>query len=107
MLGAAVVLLFVGSGEASAVDVQHGIGFTKGCTSPTAVGQPYTCAFSVQNILDVAARHVDDEQLDRHGACGRRGCGGRDEHSSVGAGHDADGAAESGSERRDVYGREW
>ena len=35
-------------------EVQHGIGFLKGCTSPTAVGQPYTCAFSVQNVLDEA-----------------------------------------------------
>ena len=60
VLGAAVVLLVVGSGEASAQEVQHGIGFLKGCTSPTAVGQPYTCAFSVQNVLDEANDTFDD-----------------------------------------------
>src|SRR5262245_49106386 len=35
-------------------DVQHGISFTKGCTSPTAIGAPYSCSFSVQNNVDEA-----------------------------------------------------
>ena len=50
-----VALLTLGVSSASAVDnVQHGIGFTKGCASPTAIGQPYTCSFGVQNVLDEA-----------------------------------------------------
>src|SRR5580765_2458529 len=54
VVGAVAVLLVVGSGGASAADVQHGIGFTKGCASPTAIGQPYTCSFGVTNVLDGA-----------------------------------------------------
>src|SRR5580765_2591707 len=54
VVGAVAVLLVVGSGGASAADVQHGVGFTKGCASPTAIGQPYTCSFSVRNIVDEA-----------------------------------------------------
>ena len=53
VVGAFAVLLVM-SGGASAVDVQHGIGLTKGCSSPTKVGDPYTCAFSVRNVLDEA-----------------------------------------------------
>ena len=50
-----VALLTLGVSSASAVDnVQHGIGFTKGCASPTAIGQPYTCSFGVRNVLDEA-----------------------------------------------------
>ena len=50
-----VALLTLGVSSASAVDnVQHGIGFTKGCASPTTIGQPYTCSFGVQNVLDEA-----------------------------------------------------
>ena len=33
---------------------QHGISFTKGCVSPTQIGQPYTCAYSIRNIIDDA-----------------------------------------------------
>jgi hypothetical protein len=33
---------------------QHGISFTKGCASPTAVAAPYSCSYTVQNILDEA-----------------------------------------------------
>src|SRR2546427_202665 len=32
----------------------HGIGFAKGCVSPTNVGAPYSCAFAVQNSIDEA-----------------------------------------------------
>src|SRR5262249_8496617 len=35
-------------------NVQHGIGFTKGCDSPTAIGQPYSCSFTVRNVVDEA-----------------------------------------------------
>jgi hypothetical protein len=30
----------------------HGIGFVKGCNSPTVVGQPYICTFSAINTVD-------------------------------------------------------
>jgi len=29
--------------------VQHGIGVTKGCSSPTRVGDPYGCTYTVLN----------------------------------------------------------
>jgi hypothetical protein len=45
--------LIVGPG-ALAADVTHGIAFTKGCSSPTVVGQPYSCSYTVQNIVDDA-----------------------------------------------------
>jgi hypothetical protein len=44
----------VGSGAVLADDVTHGIGFTKGCTSPTKIGDPYTCSYTVRNNLDDA-----------------------------------------------------
>ena len=50
---AATVLTF-GLTGASSADVQHGIGLTKGCASPTKIGDPYTCAYTVRNILDEA-----------------------------------------------------
>src|SRR4051794_35777125 len=34
--------------------VQHGISVSKGCTSPTKIGDPYTCNYIVRNILDEA-----------------------------------------------------
>jgi hypothetical protein len=37
-----------------AADVQHGIGFTKGCASPAKVGDPYTCTWTIRNVLDDA-----------------------------------------------------
>jgi hypothetical protein len=50
-----------GSGSSTAVGpgtplpaLQHGIGFTKGCESPTAVGNPYLCSYTIQNVLDGA-----------------------------------------------------
>jgi hypothetical protein len=45
------------SGTASAAPrdpVNHGISFTKGCSSPTAVGNPYTCTYSIRNSVDDA-----------------------------------------------------
>ena len=62
-LGTGALLLVLGvtagiiasSGLAvTAVDVQHGIGFTKGCASPTTVYQPYSCTFSIRNSIDEA-----------------------------------------------------
>src|SRR5262245_10414517 len=46
--------MLVVAGGAGAADVQHGISFTKGCSSPTAIGSPYSCSFSVQNNIDEA-----------------------------------------------------
>src|SRR5580765_3773913 len=54
-VGAAVTaMLAFGVVGASAVDVQHGIGFTKGCSSPTAIGAAYSCSYSVRNVTDEA-----------------------------------------------------
>src|SRR5215471_9495950 len=53
-LGALVAFLIVSSGASSQPAPQHGIGLTKGCTSPTKVGDPYSCTFTVRNVLDEA-----------------------------------------------------
>jgi hypothetical protein len=53
-LGVFVTLLVVGTSGASAADVTHGIGFTKGCSSPTQVGAPYSCSWTIRNNLDDA-----------------------------------------------------
>jgi phosphoheptose isomerase len=39
---------------ATVPDPQHGISFTKGCASPTQIGQPYSCTYSVRNNVDEA-----------------------------------------------------
>src|SRR5215212_7665353 len=44
----------IGVSGAAAADVNHGIGFTKGCTSPTKIGDPYSCSFTIRNVLDAA-----------------------------------------------------
>ena len=49
-----LVALTVSPGIALAHDVKHGIGFTKGCTSPTKIGDPYACSYTVRNNLDDA-----------------------------------------------------
>ena len=46
--------LLVGVGDAAATDVLHGIAFTKGCASPTNIGDPYACAYTVRNVIDEA-----------------------------------------------------
>ena len=51
---AALIALAVAPAAVLADDVQHGIGLTKGCASPVKIGDPYTCAYSVRNILDEA-----------------------------------------------------
>ena len=38
--------------SASPPALQHGIGFTKGCESPTHVGGQYLCSYTIQNALD-------------------------------------------------------
>src|SRR4051812_8378594 len=44
----------MGGGAAFALDVQHGIVVTKGCVSPTQIGQPYSCSYTVRNSNDDA-----------------------------------------------------
>ena len=54
LLVAAVAIigaLLVWSPWAGAVTFVHGIGFSKGCDTPTNVGDPYQCTFSVQNSI--------------------------------------------------------
>lgn len=48
------VLALGGARSAPAAPVNHGIAFTKGCMSPTPVGQPYTCTYSIRNNVDEA-----------------------------------------------------
>ena len=38
----------------AANDVQHGIGLTKGCNSPTQINDPYVCTYAIFNIFDQA-----------------------------------------------------
>ena len=65
--------MIVGSASAVvAADVQHGISFTKGCASPTQIGQPYTCTYSIRNNIDEAQDTLDDHRPERHGAERRR-----------------------------------
>ena len=52
---ALTVGVIFGIGFATAADpINHGISFTKGCASPTNVGQPYNCTYTVRNNLDDA-----------------------------------------------------
>src|SRR5450759_1433804 len=54
LAAAALVALAIGPTAVRAVDVQHGIGLTKGCTSPTKIGDPYACSYTIHNVLDDA-----------------------------------------------------
>ena len=40
-------------------DPQHGISFSKGCTSPREFGEPYRCSYSVSNQLDAVNQAHD------------------------------------------------
>ena len=52
---ALTVGVVLGIGYATAADpVNHGISVTKGCSSPTSVGQPYSCTYSIRNNIDDA-----------------------------------------------------
>src|SRR5215471_14088696 len=63
-MAVAVVALIMMSGTASAQPaVQHGIGLTKGCTSPTKVGDAYTCTWTIKNVLDEAQDTLTANQL--------------------------------------------
>jgi hypothetical protein len=63
-LGVVAAFLTVGSSGALAQSqVQHGIGFTKGCASPTKVGDPYTCTYTIRNVLDEAQDTLTISQI--------------------------------------------
>ena len=46
LVAALSTLLFVGAGSAAAT---HGIGFQKGCNSPTKIGDPVVCHYTITN----------------------------------------------------------
>src|SRR3954451_14382565 len=46
------VLLGLGVGGAQAALGQHGIAFVKGCDSPTNIGDPYNCSYTILNVVD-------------------------------------------------------
>src|SRR5262245_7437477 len=50
----AVLIVVAGSGLADTFPAQHGITLSKGCASPTSIGAPYTCAYTVFNTSDDA-----------------------------------------------------
>src|SRR5215203_4203317 len=59
LLAVGAVALIVGAtlgiSFATAADpVGHGLSFTKGCASPTVVGQPYSCTYTVRNNVEDA-----------------------------------------------------
>jgi hypothetical protein len=55
LFGLAVAAVFAMSLTGSAFAApQHGISFTKGCSSPTFVGAPYSCSYTVRNNVDEA-----------------------------------------------------
>jgi hypothetical protein len=54
VFAALVFALLVLPGSASALDVVHGIGFTKTCLSPTNIGAQYQCSYAVENNIDEA-----------------------------------------------------
>jgi hypothetical protein len=54
-LVAVAVTLTIGAATGTAQGpVNHGISFTKGCASPTQVGQPYSCTYTIRNGVDDA-----------------------------------------------------
>src|SRR5262245_65771102 len=52
--GVMAVCLAVVVGPAMAVDVQHGISVTKGCSSAVTIVSAYSCTYSVRNNIDEA-----------------------------------------------------
>ncbi len=48
------------AGAQSSTDGLHGIGFSKGCTTPSYVNQEYKCAYSVANTIDTGNNTVAD-----------------------------------------------
>jgi hypothetical protein len=63
---AVLALSFVFVGSAAAQDPEHGIVFTKGCDSPTAIGEPYTCSYTIRNAVDEAGDTLTVSSLVDH-----------------------------------------
>jgi hypothetical protein len=57
-----LLVLAIGA-PAALADVQHGISFTKGCTSPTEVGDPYSCTYTAGNNVDDAQDTLTIKQI--------------------------------------------
>src|SRR5215217_1604116 len=53
-LAVAATVFGVGAFAAPGDPVQHGIALTKGCVSPTKIGDPYACTYTIQNNVDDA-----------------------------------------------------
>jgi uncharacterized repeat protein (TIGR01451 family) len=53
-VGACVLMLAAASAPIALADVAHGISFSTSCLSPTAIGSPVLCGYTVQNIADDA-----------------------------------------------------
>src|SRR5262245_9057783 len=51
---AAVSSLSLVLGASAQAAVVHEIGFTKGCDSPTKIGDPVVCGYTVRNTIDQA-----------------------------------------------------
>src|SRR5215831_13454055 len=51
-VGLVVVGAMLAFGTSSAFAAFHGIGVSKGCTSPTKIGDAYTCSVQIFNIVD-------------------------------------------------------
>jgi len=54
MSAAGLLVMLTFAGSATAQDVNHAIDFTKTCTSPTKIGDPYACSYMVLNDVDAA-----------------------------------------------------
>src|SRR5215470_118435 len=53
LVGACLAGLVLALGAVSAkAQGEHGIGFSKGCDTPTAVGDHYVCSFTIRNNSD-------------------------------------------------------
>jgi hypothetical protein len=64
LFGLAVAAVFAMSLTGSAFAApQHGISFTKGCSSPTFVGAPYSCSYTVRNNVDEAGDTLTISQI--------------------------------------------
>jgi hypothetical protein len=53
-----------GPPAARATDPVHSIAFTKGCVSPTKIADPYTCSYTVRNVVDEAGDTLRIDGLD-------------------------------------------
>ena len=64
-LALACILAIVGSGSASTAELQHGISFAMGCSSPTGVGGSVSCSYSIVNVADEANETLTIDGLEQ------------------------------------------